>query len=363
MAAPINPLPFIKWFRAQDIGIDDVALRKQYNEYVDNNDFSNALLLLIKNSKTPGNGNSQLLNKIYESKLFTMIVNGILNLESVYIENVPNYLDTLLNEFNTNQVWNNFKVIGEWSAFVPYNPLNFVYHKQHLYMAISTSTNVEPGKIYPGKPVWIDLGDKTGLKGSDSPDVHFRGEWNTTTEYVKNDVVTYENNLYVCHVTSSTNENPATSISWSLFVEYKGKIYVGTTDPNVHEEHTVWFQTEDNPLTTNYSEVYGVFKVWENNQWNEYYPQTVLTDVEGHVKQKYVLDLIIKATDWVNKTYTIDYPWLTDTTVVTILPNKPMTTSQEFIYNSLTLSFGTNQIILQTPYVPSTDLNIRVTIQ
>lgn len=394
MATPKYALQVLDWFRAQDVGIDDVSLKKQYQSLIENGQYSEALLLLIKNSDP--NGNDQLVNKIFEAGLFNIIINGIVALEQVYYNNVDKYLDILLQEFTNENLSANFKIIGDWVPYENYKALNFVYFEDNLYMAVLNNMGVQPNKPVPsGETVWINLGQSlNGVTGTNAIKVNFQGNWNSNITYKQYDLVVYQNNLYVCSVAQSLNKIPGISTDWQLFVDYKSQIFIGVNSPGdmAHYPNAVWFQTATNPLTTTSSSVTGVFKVWQNNKWVEYYPQAIVVDLPVLNQAKVVWSFSIPFNGWNNNQYIIKYPWLNDYSVVTILPDKPMDRLQEDIYNNLSLSFvdgeegdgqaslfaipaneeddvpeipigKTSQIILTTKITPTVALNIKVTVQ
>lgn len=85
-----------------------------------------------------------------------------------------------------------FVDIGEYNSSTQYYKNNFVSYNEEIYFCIQDSLNNNPTNTN----YWLKIGLR-GEKGQYDMGVVWRGIWDYSTEYYKYDLVSYNNNLYI----------------------------------------------------------------------------------------------------------------------------------------------------------------------
>ena len=347
----------LDWIHYQDIQIPDVNLQQQYQQYFQNGQYSEALTLLTNNA-------TQLQGKAFIANLINTISAGISELENKYNTAVPLFLSGLSAQYSS--LINNFINKGTWSNTVEYEPYNFVVYNDDVYMCIG---NPPIGTVPTDTTYWLILGLR-GEEGTPGVDVNMRYQWNNTDTYNPNDLVVYKTNIYVALV-QNTGVTPGTDDStWGIFlVSTPGQIYVGTTAPASPVQNTVWFETSVDPLTqSTTTPLIGQFYRYntDTSDWEEMYPNVLFRWLDGfddYAPMALYIDLDIQPGQWVNQTYTYQYPFLTANNFVNVLPANGITQSQYAVYNSLSLSISGTNIVLSTSSTPTIDVPLIIQIQ
>ena len=353
MANP-NTLPS---YHYQDIQISDASLQQQLQQYWATGQYSQALSLLSTNA-------TQLQGKAFIADLINILSSGILSLETSYINGVPVFLSNLAAQYST--LIGNFISKSAFSASVQYTPFNFVIYNSEVYMCISQPS---VGTLPTNTTYWLYLGLK-GEQGAPGVDVNMRYTWNSTNTYNPNDLVVYGTNIYVALI-QNTNITPGSdSSTWSIFIATSpGQINVGTIAPSNPVQNTVWFKTQVDPLAqTTTTPLIGQFYRYNAgmNDWEEMYPNILFRWLDGfddYPPMALYIDLDIQPSQWVNQTYTYQYPFLTDSNFVNVLPANGITQSQYVVYNSLSLSISGTTISLSTSSTPTIDVPLIIQIQ
>ena len=131
----------------------------------------------------------------------------------------------------------------------------------------------------------------------------------------------------------------------------------------------MWFQTQVDPLTqTSTTPLIGQFNRYntDTDSWEEMYPNILfrwLDWFDDYIPMALYIDLDIQPNQWVNQTYTYQYPFLTANNLVNVLPANGITQSQYAVYNSLSLSVNETNIVLSTSSTPAIDVPLIIQIQ
>lgn len=349
-----NTLPS---YHYQDIQIPDVSLQTQLQQYWSSGQYSQALSLLSTNA-------TQLQGKAFIADVINILSSGILALEADYNTAVPVYLSNLANQYFT--LINNFISKEAWNNTATYTPFNFVVYNGEIYMCIANSA---AGTLPTDTTYWLYLGLQ-GEQGAPGIDVNMRYTWNSANTYNPNDLVVYGTNIYVALV-QNTSVTPGTDDStWGIFLaSTPGQIYVGTTAPAHPVQNTVWFETSVDPLTqSTTTPLIGQFYRYNTDisDWEEMYPNVLFRWLDGfddYAPMALYIDLDIQPEQWVNQTYTYQYPFLTASNFVNILPGQEINASQYALYNSLSLSISGTNIVLSTSLTPTIDVPLIIQIQ
>lgn len=349
-----NTLPF---YHYQDIQISDVSLQQQLQQYWSSGQYSEALSLLSANA-------TQLQGKSFIADLINILSSGVLDLETRYNTAVPVFLSNLATQYST--LISNLISQGTWNASVQYTPFNFVVYNSEVYMCISQPP---VGTLPTDTTYWLYLGLR-GEQGAPGIDVNMRYTWNSANTYNPNDLVVYGTNIYVALV-QNTGVTPGTDDNtWGIFlVSTPGQIYVGTTAPAYPVQNTVWFETSVDPLAqSTTTPLIGQFYRYNTDisDWEEMYPNVLFRWLDGfddYAPMALYIDLDIQPEQWVNQTYTYQYPFLTVSNFVNILPGQEINASQYALYNSLSLSISGTNIVLSTSLTPTIDVPLIIQIQ
>lgn len=350
-----NTIPTLHY---QDIQIPDVTLYQQFQQYVAQGNFTQALSLLQNNAQ-------QLQGKSYIANTINTITAGILDLEGRFNTGVNLFLSNLATQYSA--LIANMKKAGTWLANVQYTPYNFVIYNQEYYMCIQQPPI---GTGPTNTTYWLYLGLR-GAQGAPGIDVNMRYEWNATDTYNLNDLVVYGSTIYVA-LQTNTGVTPGTDPSkWLVFlVATPGQIYVGTAAPQYPQQDTIWFQTQVDPLAqTTTTPIVGLFNRYNEGSasWEPMYPNTVFTWIDGtadYAPPLVVENITIQPTDWASQQYTYGYAGLTANSFVKVLPVSTFSDEQYALYNTLTISIsGTNIILTTTQTTPTVALPIRIEIQ
>lgn len=266
MANP-NTIP---WIHYQDLQSSDISTQQLFDQYIQYGQFSEALVLL-RNSPNL-NGKSFVANAI------NTIVNGISFLEEKTTEGVNNYLSNLL--IQQQDLINNFKNLNLYNNSQIYHPYNFVSYNNQIYMCYKqTTAGINP----TNDSYWVYLGLR-GESGTPGLDVIIQGEWNNSTTYNPNDIVTYNGILYVA-INQNTNSEPGTNNDWEVFIQFnKGKIYVGVNGPENPIQNDIWLRTyisPENYVNQDLISVQGESLSLRNNRLTQYN----LLEIEGNTLQ------------------------------------------------------------------------------
>lgn len=352
MANP-NTIPY---YRYQDIQIPDVELRKQFDLYILQGNYSSALNLLSTNEQ-------QLVGKAYIADTINRITNGVMVLEHYYYDNVPTFLNEKLQYFLT--MVNNLRNAGNWNSNTQYYQYNFVLYNQEYYFCIQQPP---VGTLPTDETYWLYLGLK-GKDGVPGVDLVMQYNWVDNATYQPNDLVVYGSAIYVA-LRENTNVIPLNNEDdWLLFLQPTvGGIYVGITPPTDYVNDTIWFQTDTDPSTqSGTSSIIGQFKryIEEFDIWDEMYPNTVFTlvlntDNYSPAVKEYSVNVALNT--WNGNQRTFYYNDILSNSTVDIFLQQGVTVSQQILFSSLSILVQTGSFVLTSDITPNTDLNIIVRI-
>lgn len=311
---------------------------------------------LLNNNADPLKG------KAYMAETINTIMNGILNLEGRFNDGVNLFLSNLASQYN--DLVANLKLIGAWNNATQYRPYNFVVYNQQVYLCLKQPPI---GNLPTNTTYWLYLGLR-GEAGTPGVNVVMEYDWVADAAYQPNDLVVYENNIYVA-LKENTGVNPTTDpTTWLLFIQTnKGGINVSMTAPIASTDNVIWFKPQSDPAqATSTTPIIGQFYryVSATNEWDEMYPNTIYTWVEGledYAPEAVVVPIAISKFNWIDNAWSYTYDKLTTQSVVSIFPDG-LNDEQQNIYNGLTLSISGTTITLQSAITPTVDLPIRIRI-
>ena len=203
--------------RWQDLSLSNRNLMQQFSQYFREGYFSQALALIMNNNDI----DSEAVMPI----CFNMIHTALEYLQNLYYNAVEVKLAEDEQLFQT--MLNNYINKKEYQADVQYEMYNFAVYDEQVYMCLKQST----GNLPTDTEYWVLIGLK-GEDGATSIDVQLKDVWNKTVSYIVNDVVTYENIMYIA-LKANTNVQPDTTPStWQVFMKVpRARVIVSETEP------------------------------------------------------------------------------------------------------------------------------------
>lgn len=345
----------IPWLHYQDVQISDVAVRQQFNQYMMNGQYSEAISLLNNNEE-------QLQGKAFVADTIVKITNGIIDLQDRFNNGVNLFLSNLASQYMT--MIDNLKNMETWNASVQYYPYNFVIYQNEIYMTIDTP----PLATLPTNTTyWLYLNIR-GEQGAPGTDVIMRYNWNDFRTYQLNDLVVYNNNIYVA-LRENTNVVPGTSADdWLVFISITaGGINVGVNPPSEAVFNTVWFKTDIDPLTaTGTNGVIGQLYFYNQlNEWEELYPETIFTWIVDRDEYAPIIkteQVTISASDWIfsNDVYTYTY---TNSSILANSRVEIYIQNPVIFYDFLNMEINIGNLVFTSGLEPTDDLNLIIIIQ
>jgi hypothetical protein len=180
--------------------------------------------------------------KFINANTLNTLMDTCVALENFYKTDIQPYVTTKQSEWQG--IIDQFSYQGVYSATVQYEQNNFVLYnvsgQTYVFICIATppTTNIIPTNTTYWRQLTIQ-----GQKGDSGNTLSFLYEWNSTTPYSLQDLVTHNNALWGC-ILANTNQTPQSGSSyWQLVGAIGQAIYpfqMGTpTTQNVGE---LWLQ-------------------------------------------------------------------------------------------------------------------------
>ena len=216
--------------RVQDINTSDIPLQTQYRTAWNNQQYSTAFSII--------SSNPQLASKVVNNAFITLLVNGVLTLENFYGDNVSDFLENLLTNWQSDI--DSIQYLGDYLSSTPYTVGNFVSYNDAIYMCIQDGVHA-----ITDTTSWALLGLQ-GEDGAVGTGLSYMGTWSNTSSYSQYDIVSYGSGLYVA-ITGSTGSNPSTSPNvWLLGVDATPRgILTGSAEPAGIDTGDIWWEYLD----------------------------------------------------------------------------------------------------------------------
>lgn len=351
-----NPNTLFSWMKYQDIQLSDVALRSQFEADMSVGNYAQALQVLSNNQ-------AQFRGKSWIGDSVNTIISGILTVENLYGNGVINYLSDLT--IGLQSLIDNYRNMETYDSSKEYKEMNFVSYNEDIYMALQ---EIPVGTLPTDNSYWLYIGLK-GEQGASGVNVRQQYDYSSTKTYQVNDIVVYQNQIYVA-LKTNIGIAPTDETNWLLYQKViKGNIFVGVEAPTENlVEGKVWFKTKLDPYTyVGNSSIVGTFMVYhENGSWEEMYPNTVfdLVDMEQYSVKGYDYSIIITQSEWNNQTIEISNLHFTESSVVNILPKSTMTEAQWKQYNFLeSVVVSNGKIVITANHSITENLPIKILIR
>lgn len=205
-----------------DVTIDMLPYVKQYQSFYSSGDLNRASQLLIDHP--------EMKNMVINSSNLNRIIDAIKCIETLYSTDIQTYIMELVS----------YK--GSYSSKQKYSKYDVVsYEDSMMYMCISLNTPLATPPT--DTSFWIPLSLK-GDKGESGTGLSPRGKWDSETQYYKDDLVSYNNQLWAAkgdNINSLPNND--STIWYSV-------LYSDVTKDYVDEKYNELFQSVSNGKVT-----------------------------------------------------------------------------------------------------------------
>jgi hypothetical protein len=203
--------------------------------------------LMLKTNRTTAeddeleNLRNTLRDKILLPEDFNKLQEAISNMQMFIKSEVEGYINQKQTEFDAEL--DKFTYMGTYSSSTTYNKRNIVSYNGNTYLCLVDGTlNIDPTNTSN----WAKIAEKgakgdKGDKGDAGINLPYKGEYDPTTTYNVDDLVTYNGSTYVC-VQQSTGNVPTDTNYWKLFIargasivltQLKNDVVLGSDSSNI----------------------------------------------------------------------------------------------------------------------------------
>lgn len=187
--------------------------------------------------------------KIIKATDLNKMTQAILAVERFYKTDVEPYIQE--QQTNWLEIIQRFSYKGEWASGTTYEVNNFVSYTVSGATLIYLATSNPPVGTPPTNTNYWRLLSIQGQQGPSGDGVSYREEWAPTTQYYKDDTVTYGGALWIATQNSQGQTPQSGSQYWKLVMSLGLTTYpIQDSEPIGQEVGGLWFNTQVNP--TNY---------------------------------------------------------------------------------------------------------------
>lgn len=217
--------------------MDDMHLSSQstfldyyYAMQTNNISYANTLL----------SSNPSLANQIMTADNINTLLNETYNRELQPKIDIDYYLAGL--EATYESMILNTRVRGEWSADIEYQVHNLVFYNGKGYF-VYTNNKPPKGTLPTDTTYWREY-DIKGYQGYSGINLNFKGNWDGTQNYVKNDVVIYQNKLWYALADNTDYEPNLNHYPWVIISMPKlpNKTPIQRALPTGYDVGDFWWQ-------------------------------------------------------------------------------------------------------------------------
>lgn len=179
--------------------------------------------------------------KILDADKINTLMQTCIAIQRFYLSDIEPYLNNKQTEWEG--IINTFSYLGDYSLLINYNKNNFVTSDVNGYPQLFLCINDAPaGTTVTNTNYWQPL-TLRGEQGASGATLTFRYAWDSTQTYYPQDVVVYNNIIWVAKL-QSTNQTPsAQSAYWDLLYMASQEIYpFSSSTPSVSTVGDLWFE-------------------------------------------------------------------------------------------------------------------------
>lgn len=184
--------------------------------------------------------------KIIQATDLNKLSNAMLALERFYKNDIEDYIDTKQSEWIS--IINQFSYKGTWETGTTYAVNNIVSYTVNGVEFLYIMTNNAPAGTVPTNSQYWRLLTLQGQQGESGEGLSFREPWNSSTQYYKDDVVSYNGSVYVA-LENNINTSPSDNdTQWKLIMSLEVESYpIQPTPPLNQKNGGLWFNTNTTP--------------------------------------------------------------------------------------------------------------------
>lgn len=181
--------------------------------------------------------------KLITAQGLNKLTQAILAVERFYLRDIKPYIEEKQEELAQSSVQFDYK--GNWSAGTSYLENNMVSYVVNGASLIFLAIKDAPAGVPPTSAAYWRALTIQGPQGPAGEGVTFRQEWNNTTAYTPEQIVSYNNALWQS-LTNNTNSVPSSSsLDWKLIMQMSAIVYpIQAEQPLDQEEGDLWFNTD-----------------------------------------------------------------------------------------------------------------------
>lgn len=217
-----------------NITTTDAPLVKQFQTYMLAGNFASAQQVLNQIQ----NGSQKILTPTY----FNTLRDAILALERFYSSDVEPYIETKQAEWEN--IVNQLQYISTFNPSTQYQQNNYVlYTPNGGILGVYICTTRPPIGAIPTNTNYWRILTVQGETGPSGVGASFMYEWNSSTQYTSQDIVTWENKWYIA-VQDNIGQTPSVnSTYWTVVLELASLVYpVQPNTPTSQDAGQLWFQ-------------------------------------------------------------------------------------------------------------------------
>lgn len=180
-------------------------------------------------------------SKIMDAEKINTLMQTCIAIQRFYESDIEPYLESKQTEWE--QSVNTFNYLGDYSSSISYRKNNFVTstinNYPQLFLCIANAT---AGTPITNTNYWRPL-TLRGEQGVSGASLSFRYTWDATQTYYTQDVVVYNNVIWVAKQ-QSYNQTPSNSSAyWDFLYSASQEIYpFSSTTPTITEVGGLWFE-------------------------------------------------------------------------------------------------------------------------
>jgi hypothetical protein len=213
--------------------IEDASAINGYQTAMRNGDYT-----LARQYFNQINNGSQ---KIVDAEKINTLMETCIAIQRFYKSDIEPYLEEKQEDFQA--IINTFSYVGQYNSNRSYKKNNFVLSNVNNYSQLFLCIADSPiGTNITNTNYWRPLTIR-GEQGASGDSLSFRYTWDSTQTYYSQDVVVYNNIIWVAK-SQNTNQPPSESSSyWDFLYTASQDIYpFSSSSPSVTEVGSLWFE-------------------------------------------------------------------------------------------------------------------------
>lgn len=209
--------------RFSDPTITDIPIINQYNAYYLAGDLESATALL--------DNNPSLKKMIVNADTLNMLRDMTISTQRYYMNDVQQYLQDIV------------KYRGVYNPNAKYTKYDMVIYDTgtatQAYLCVNRNT---PIGTLPTNTTYFTMQTLRGEQGVSGTGLSYRGVWNSSTQYYKDDCVANDNKLWSANVNSLNSVPSIDNSDWTLIIDIYKQAVLSSAQPSNQASGDIWYQ-------------------------------------------------------------------------------------------------------------------------